>query len=323
MRVLVTGGTGFIGSHLVEELLRRGHQVLCLVREKLRWLEGLPVELCFGDLRETETLRGAVEGLDCVYHLAGLVKACSPQEFLATNHHGTRNLLQACLEAHSPPHRFIYMSSLAALGPSFDGRPLKEEEVPHPVSPYGLSKLKGEEEVLAQAKRLHVVVIRPPAVYGPRDRDLYTFFRLVQHGIVLVVGFRRRDFSLCYVEDLIQGLLLAGEGSASSGQIYHIAGEETYSWEEAGEIMAQTLQVQAIRVRIPTSLLSFMAGLGEVWGRLRGRPALLDRGKAREMAFCWMSDISKARRELGFRPRFGFQEGIRLTVHWYRKEGWL
>ena len=322
MRVLVTGGTGFIGSHLVEELLRRGHQVLCLVRKRLGWLEGLPVELCFGNLMRPETLRSAVEGVDCLYHLAGLVRAKDPREYFAANHLGTQNLLGACLEAEAPPARFVYVSSLAALGPSEDLRPLREEEVPRPISPYGLSKLRGEEEVLKRNGGLHIVVVRPPAVYGPRERDLYTYFRLVHRGFLPIVGFRERRLSLCYVEDLVQGLLLAGERGTAGG-VYHIADEGAYSWEEIGQEVAKVLHVRALKVRVPTTLLYLTAAFAEGWGRLQGRPPLFDWGKAHEMASSWIADISKARRELGFVPRFTLQEGIRLTVHWYRKEGWL
>lgn len=323
MRVLVTGGTGFIGSHLVEELLMRGHRVLCLVRERLGWLENLPVELYFGDLTRPKTLRGAVEGADCLYHLAGLVRAKDPREYFRANHLGTRNLLLACLEAEVPPARFVYVSSLAALGPSEDLRPLREEDTPRPISPYGLSKLKGEEEVLKRSGRLHVVVIRPPAVYGPRERDLYTYFRLAHRGFFPIVGFHERRLSLCYIDDLVQGLLLAGERDVPSGAIYHIAGEGAYSLREIREVFVEALGVRSVMVRLPKILFYTLAVFAEGWGRLTGRPPLFDRGKAHEMASSWIADISKAKRELGYAPRFPLQEGIKLTVHWYRKEGWL
>lgn len=323
MRVLVTGGAGFIGSHLVEELLIRGYRVLCLVHERLGWLENLPIERYFGDLTRPETLRDAVEGVDCLYHLAGLVRAKDPREYLRVNHLGTRNLLLACLEAKVPPARFVYVSSLAALGPSEGVRPLREEDPPHPISPYGLSKLKGEEEVLKRRGRLHVVLIRPPAVYGPRERDLYTYFRLAHGGFFPIVGFCERRLSLCYIEDLVQGLLLAGERDVPSGAIYHIAGERAYSWREIREVFVEALGVRPVMVRLPKTLLYTLALLAEGWGRLTGRPPLLDRGKVGEMASSWIADISKAKRELGYVPRFPLQEGIRRTVHWYRKEGWL
>ncbi|MBI3990492.1 MAG: NAD-dependent epimerase/dehydratase family protein [candidate division NC10 bacterium] len=325
MRVLVTGGTGFIGSHLVEALLQKGYHVVCLVREKgnLRWLKGLPVELAVGDLTRPDLLAGVIDGLDGIYHLAGVVRAAHPGVFQVVNHFGTRNLVEACLQARHPLSRFVHVSSQAAAGPSDSGPPVAEEHEPCPIYPYGQSKLQGEREILFRKDCLNVVVVRPPVVYGPRDRALLTMFRLVQRGFCPLVGKAELRFSFCYVEDLVQGLLLAGESGGPSGRIYHIASEGAYTWEEVGEAMAAALEVRAWRVRVPHRLLALLVPLLEVWGRLSGKPALLDRGLVTAMARSWILDISKAKRELSFVPRFDLKEGIQRTIQWYRKEGWL
>lgn len=325
MRVLVTGGTGFIGSHLVEALLQRGDHVVCLVRQKgnLQWLIGLPVELAVGDLTRPDSLAGTIDGFDRIYHVAGVVRVAHPRAFQAVNHFGARNLVEACLRARHPPSRFVHVSSQAAVGPSDGGPPVAEEHEPCPIYPYGQSKLQGEREVLSRKDRLDVVVVRPPIVYGPRDRALFTLFRLVQRGFCPIVGKAELRFSFCYVEDLIQGLLLAGESDGPSGRIYHIASEGAYTWEEVGEVAEAAMGVRAWRVRVPLRLVVLLAPLLEAWGRLSGKPALLDRGRVTAMARSWILDISKAKRELSFAPRFDLKEGIRRTIQWYRKEGWL
>jgi len=325
VRVLVTGGTGFIGSHLVERLLQKDAHVVCLVRQErnLRWLKGLPVETVVGDLTRLGSLAGTIEGFDCLYHVAGVVRVSHPRQFQVVNQVGTRNLMEACLRAKHPPSRFVHVSSQAAVGPSDGGPPVSEEREPCPVYPYGESKLQGEREVLSRKDRLNVVVVRPPIVYGPRDRALLPLFRLVRHGFCPIVGKAERRFSFCYVEDLVQGLLLAGESQGPSGRIYHIASEGAYTWEEVGKVAAAVLGVKARRVQVPHRLLAFLAPLLEVWGRLSGKPALLDRGLVTAMARSWVLDISKAKRELSFAPRFDIKEGIERTIQWYRKEGWL
>lgn len=325
MRVLVTGGTGFIGSHLVEMLLQTGAHVVCLVRQEgnLRWLSGLPVKTVIGNLTRPDSLVGAIEDFDRLYHVAGVVRAPHPRLFQAVNQVGTRNLVEACLRAKRPPSRFVYVSSQAAVGPSDSGPPVGEEREPCPIYPYGESKLQGEREVLSRKDRLDVVVVRPPIVYGPRDRSLLPLFRLVQHGFCPIVGKAEHRFSFCYVEDLVQGLLLAGESQGPSGRIYHVASEGAYTWEEVGRVAATALGVKARRVQVPHRLLAFLAPLLEVWGRLSGKPVLLDRGLVTAMARSWVLDISKAKRELSFAPRFDIKEGIERTIQWYRKEGWL
>ena len=168
MRVLVTGVTGFIGSHLAEGLLAQGHELRCLVRDsqRLGWISGLPsVAVVQGDVGDARSLPECVDGVDQVYHVAGLTKARTPRQFQRVNAEGTRHLIEACLEARRGPRRFVHLSSLAAVGPMPTPTPCTEEVAPRPVSPYGWSKLQGEGAVLAARDRLHVTVLRPPVVY--------------------------------------------------------------------------------------------------------------------------------------------------------------
>ncbi len=203
-RVLVTGGTGLVGSHLVELLLRKGHAVTCLVRdpERLRWLGGMDVDLVQGDCSQPGSLVPAVRGASIVFHLAGLTKAIHARDYYRVNHLGTRNILEACARHNPGIEKFVLVSSHAAAGPSRDGRPVKETDVPGPVSDYGRSKLLAEEEALRYKNELPVVILRPSAVYGPRDADMYELFRWAARGLTLEIRGGERYFNLCYVEDL-------------------------------------------------------------------------------------------------------------------------
>jgi len=326
VRVLVTGGTGFIGSHLVEALLAQGDEVCCLVRDsrRLGWITGLrSVVAARGDLSDPGALAGCVDGVDRVYHLAGLTRARTPQEFFRVNGEGARHLIEACLKAERGPRRVVHLSSLAAAGPTPALTACAEDVAPRPVSPYGRSKLQGEVAVLAARERVHVTVLRPPVVYGPRDRGVWTFARWVARGLLPVPGGPSRILSLCYVQDLVTALLRAGEADIPSGEIFHVAGEGAFTWEEVGDAFGKALGIRPRRLRVPVPLLLLMGGAAEALGWVTGRPGYVSRGKVREAAGNWLCDTGKARRHLGVVPRVGLAEGVALTVKWYREAGWL
>ena len=218
MKALVTGATGFIGSHLVEALLDKNVEVRCLVRpnSNRRWLEDREVEYCVGDCRDYDSLPAAVSGVDCVFHLAGVVRARKYQDYFLSNSTGTRNLLQACLQKNPGLDRFVLVSSQAAAGPSPDGQPLKESDAARPISAYGWSKLMAEKEVLEKKNDLPVVVVRPSPVYGPRDRDFHSLFKMIKLGLRPVIGREERYIHLTYVQDVVEGAWLASRSGAAA-----------------------------------------------------------------------------------------------------------
>lgn len=325
MRSLVTGGSGFIGSHLVEALVARGDEVVCLVRDgRPGWLEGLPsVALVPGDVTNPDALQRCVDGVDRVFHLAGLTKARAPAEFFRVNAEGTGNLVRACSVVKGTPRRFVYLSSLAAVGPSPDRVPRGETAIPRPVSPYGWSKLHGETEVLRVRDRLGIVILRPPVVYGPRDRGLWVYARWVRRGVVPMPSGPPRALSLCAVEDLVRVLLAAAEADVPSGEVYHVAGEGAFTWEEVGRAFGTAMGIRARPLRLPIPFLLGLAAGAEAWGRMRGRATSLNRGKVREALGHWVCDTGKARRHLAFLPGVGLEEGVALAVRWYLSRGWL
>jgi nucleoside-diphosphate-sugar epimerase len=326
VRVLVTGGTGFIGSHLVEALLAQGHEVRCLVRDtrRLGWISGLPsVTIAQGGMDEPRSLLEGMRGVDQVYHVAGLTRVRAAREFFRVNGEGTRHLVNACLETPGRPRRLVHLSSLAAVGPMPTATACAEDVSPRPVSPYGWSKLQGEAAVLGVRDRLHVTVLRPPVVYGPRDRGVLEVARWVARGLLPMPAGPSRTLSLCYVQDLVTALLTAGEAKVPSGEIFHVAGEGAFTWEQVGDALGEALGVHPTPLRIPVPILLALATGADAWAWFAGRPGYFSRGKVREAAGHWLCDTGKARRQLGVVPSVGLRKGAAVTVKWYREAGWL
>ena len=326
LKALVTGATGFIGSHLVESLLQRRDQVRCLIRETsdLRWLRNLPIEVVRGDCQNETSLREAVKGVDQVFHLAGVTKAMEEKTYFEINAFGTENLIHACLETNTHLQKFIYLSSQAAAGPCRNGGKKTESDQCEPVSPYGQSKRMGEEFALAHCQQLPLLVLRPSAVYGPRDRDIYVFFRLLSKRIKPCLSGQDQHVSLCYVQDVIQAILLASEAQESSGEIFFLSDGEDYRLEEIGDAFAQAMGVTAFCVPLPEWMISGIASFSECLSKFSGRPPLLSKGKVEEMIQRnWVCDIAKAKNRLGFQPQIQLSQGARLTFEWYKKESWL
>jgi nucleoside-diphosphate-sugar epimerase len=322
--ILVTGGTGFIGGHLVERLVAAQRcPVRCLVRRPAT-AGNLPrgVELAHGDLESGAGLTEALRGVDTVIHLAGVTKARTAADYDRGNAVATANLLRAAGDVA----RLVHVSSLAAAGPSTADRPLTEADEPRPVSHYGRSKLAGEEAVRNSPLRGRTVIVRPPVVYGPRDRDVYQVIRTVARGWMAQIGTAPRRFSHVYVGDLVDGLIAAADraSAGAGGRIFYLANSAPVSWEEFGSLAARLMGRKLRTVAIPESAAYVLGLCAEWWTRLSRKPGILSRDKVRE-ACCagWVCDPGRARRELGFCASTGLEDGLRRTLDWYKEAGWL
>jgi nucleoside-diphosphate-sugar epimerase len=328
-RVLVTGSTGFIGSRTVDALLKQGVTVRTLLRSGSRagdnGMQG--VEICRCDYDDPESLGRAVLDVDIVIHLAGVTKAVDEAAFRAGNVMPAVNLLEA-VKRHNPGiRRFVLVSSLAAAGPAVSAHSgVRETETPHPVSAYGRSKLLGEQLCLQKAGGIPLTIIRPPAVYGPGDRDILEMFQMMQKGFLLSAGDgRTQRFSMVHVDDLVDGMLLAARSETAKGQTYFIASPEPYCWEDIIEAARPAIGFRMlIWVPIPRPLVF---ALGFVFGaaaRLANRPALINLDKTNELVQdYWVCSSEKAFHDLGFTARIPLDKGIRETIAWYREKGWL
>jgi nucleoside-diphosphate-sugar epimerase len=310
----------------VEALVQRGTRVRCLVRNKrhLGWVKDSPVEFVVGNCQEKDSLKQGVMDVDQVFHLAGATTAVKEKTYFDVNALGTENLVQACIENNPRLNKFIYLSSQAAAGPCQSGGKKQESDPCEPVSPYGKSKLLGEQLALSHAHELPLLILRPCAVYGPRDKGFYALFKCLSRGIQPCLSDHDQHISMCYVEDLVRAILLAADTQTESGDIFFVSDGHDYRMKEIGDIFAQAMGVSTLRLPLPERMLFGMAFFAECCSRVSGTPSILSRGKVEEMIRKnWLCDITKAGALLGFQPRIAFARGAELTFAWYQKENWL
>lgn len=326
MRALVTGGTGFIGSTLAERLLREGMRVTCVVRPGRRrgWLAHLPVEVVFWDFAEAGPIAEAVAGADLVFHVAGVTKARRRADYIRGNFVATQNLLAACAAYGPPGQVLVFVSSLAAAGPSTIERPHREGLEAAPVSAYGHSKLLAERAVLEFNRTRAAVIVRPPTVYGPRDRELLAYFKTIQRGLHPLPGQGCQHLSLVHIQDLVEGILLAAAAPQAAGSIYYLCNDDHYDWHTIGRTIAQVLGRRPLALPVPSWVLRCLclAGGGAAW--LTGEAPFLNPDKYKEICQVgWLCSNARAKAELHFRPRISLSEGLAGTAAWYREHGWL
>lgn len=314
-RTLVTGATGFVGSHVTEALLEAGHDTACTVRASsdLRWIEGLDVSTVPGDLRRPGELDAALEGVGTVVHAAGATAAGRADLYREVNVLGTERLARRA--AARGVERFVFVSSLAARGP--DG-------APGPASPYGRSKREAEDRLdeIAGGSEMEAVVLRPAGVYGPRDTDVLLLFWFAARGW-LPAPPGGGPLQPVYARDVAHAVVRACEAEAGFGP-HPVAERDSYGWSEVRALLEEAVGRRVRRVPVPGPLLELAGATAEVVGRLAGRTPEFDRRRARDLSrHTWTCDPRPTEEALGWRAETPLAEGMRKTVAWYRREDWL
>ena len=323
---VVTGGTGFVGSHLVDLLLSKGHSVKCIVRKtsNLRWLKGKPVEIIDSGLLNKEKLKEILKDADYLFHVAGVVKAKDWEGYYKGNVESAKNLLESLVELNSQIKRVIVVSSQTVSGPSRDGKPVTEEMEPRPITRYGKSKLEEEKLVLSYKSMLPITIIRPPAIYGERDTEIYLFFKTYKQGLMTKVGFDKKLISIINVKDLVRGIYQAAMEPKAEGEIYFISSEKFYDWDQIGDATAKAFGKKAIKISLPHFLVYSVAVIAEFFALFSKKAATFNIEKARDFVQkYWICSAGKAKRDFGFVQEISLEEGIKQTIDWYKSEKWL
>ncbi len=323
MKVFITGATGFIGSHLADFFLdQQNVEVRCLVRSKPKWLDGKPITVISGDLNDVMALKEGMTGADIVFHLAALVKAPKEETLIRTNVEATENLIRVAQKCNVP--KIVVLSSLAAVGPSFDN-PVDEEDELLPVSMYGKSK-KLMEEMIHQVARPEdsITILRPPAVYGPREEQILSFFKICSKGLCPIVGDGDTSrISMVHVKDVIQGLSLASKQREKGIHTYFVSSDTDYAWNEIKRATSLALDKKLTTLRINPKIVQTLGTMLEALGSLFGQYPVMNKDKAREMTMQWTCSTGKIQKELGYKQSMSLEEGIKDTIKWYKKHNWL
>ena len=313
-KALITGATGFIGSHLLETLVEKKWDVTCLVRPQSQTdkIEKMPVRIHRGDLGNQEVLNSAVQGQDYVFHLAARIRPAPAEVYDKANHRLTRDLANACLRKNPGVKRFVYISSISVAGPTPPGQRYDETQPPNPASEYGRTKLKGEQALKDIWDELPATIIRPPNVYGARQQETEILIRLIRKRIVPLLNEDGKSTSLIYIKDLVRGFLLATESPQAQSQTYYLTDGEGYSWREVILPLKKFVLGNSVYLPIPENLIYSLAWFADIlraagWGKLYfGRRVWNAMAKTRGLF-----SSSKAEEELAFRPHYTLEAGFK------------
>ncbi len=326
--ILVTGSTGFIGSRVLMRLLEEGERVKVFLRpESLAGALPEDVEVVRGSFSDLETLGRAVRDVDRIVHLAGVTKALDEAGYDAGNVMPVRNLL-AAIRKHNPAlKRFLFVSSLTVAGPASEGiQGVKESDPSRPVSAYGRSKLRAETLCIESSGLIPVTIVRPPAVYGPGDRDVLQVFQMLAKGVLVSAGSAATQrFSMIYVDDLVRGIMAAARSEKTVGRVYYITSSCSWSWDDVIAAARPVLGfTKLFRISLPAPLVLFVGRVIGAIGSLQGKPALINRDKVNELLQnYWVCSPEQAQRDLGYSAETTLAEGVTKTILWYRRKGWL
>ena len=345
-KILITGASGFIGSFIAEEALRRGFDTWAAMRRssKKDFLTDSRLNFIELDLSSEERLKEQLRGHDFTYvvHAAGVTKCLDPQDFYRINTEGTKNLVRALIAVGTPLKRFVYISSLSIFGAIREKQPyeeIRETDTPQPNTHYGRSKLQAEQwlesvcsefgvqdsqDAVQHSQSFPYVILRPTGVYGPRERDYFLMAQSIKQHTDFAVGYRRQDITFVYVEDVVQAVFLACE-RGQTGRKYFLSDGQVYQSSTFSDLIRRELgDPWWIRVKAPIWVLRIITFFGDKIGHLTGKITALNNDKYHILKQRnWRCDIQPAINELGYKPKYTLEQGVPITIKWYRDNGWL
>lgn len=337
MKILVTGASGFIGSFIVEEALRRGMDTWAAVRgsSSHQYLTDERINFIQLDLSDQRQMEGKLRDMDFDYvvHAAGVTKCLNSKDFYEINSRGTKNLVRALLAVNMPIKKFVFISSLSVFGAIREKQPyeeIRDSDTPRPNTDYGRSKLQAEEwfteglEVRAFGKVFPYVILRPTGVYGPRERDYFLMAKSIKQHSDFAVGFKRQDITFIYVQDLVQAVFLALEKARPESKYFLSDGQVYQSTTFSNLIRKELGNPWWIRITAPIWVLKIVTWFGDKIGHMTGKISALNNDKYHILRQRnWRCDIQPAIQDLGYHPEYPLERGVQLTIKWYKENGWL
>lgn len=331
MKILITGASGFIGSFIVEEALRRGFETWAAVRKSSsrEWLKDERINFIELNLSSKAQLVEQLKGkaFDYVVHAAGVTKCLNKADFRRINTEGTKNLVDALIETGMPLKRLVFVSSLSVFGAIKEQQPyeeIRESDVPQPNTEYGRSKLAAEQYLDSLGSRIPYIILRPTGVYGPKEKDYFIMAKSIKQHSDFAVGYRQQDITFVYVEDVVQAIFLALE-KGENGRKYFLSDGQVYQSATFSKLIHEALgRPWWIRLTVPEWVLRIVTFCGEYTGRMTGKVTALNNDKYNILRQRnWRCDIEPARKELGYQPKVMLDEGVKRTIKWYQEHGWL
>ena len=331
MKILITGASGFIGSFIVEEALRRGFETWAAVRKSSskQWLQDKRIHFIELNLSKKTQLVKQLEGkdFDYVVHAAGVTKCLDKADFRRINTEGTKNLVDALIEVKMPLKRLVFVSSLSVFGAIKEQQPyeeIRESDVPQPNTEYGRSKLAAEQYLDSIGARIPYIILRPTGVYGPKEKDYFIMAKSIKQHSDFAVGYRQQDITFVYVEDVVQAIFLALE-KGENGRKYFLSDGQVYQSATFSKLIHEELgRPWWIRLTVPEWVLRVVTFVGEYVGRMTGQVTALNNDKYNILRQRnWRCDIEPARKELGYEPKVMLDEGVKRTIKWYKDNRWL
>jgi nucleoside-diphosphate-sugar epimerase len=326
MAILLTGASGFIGGFVAELLTEQNLEVTCLVRKtsSRRWLEGLSLNFFVGSLSVPASYESVLNKCDYVIHLAGVTKTLNRDEFYQGNVLNTKNLLDSIVKLKRPIKRFLLVSSQAAVGSSPTRQAIDETHPCHPITSYGRSKYESERVVAEYRDKVPITILRPPAVYGPRDRDVLNLFKSIKLGINLMVGKTDQLVSIVYVKDLARGIVQATFSENSVGKTYFICEEKAYHWSHVVKLIADQMNKKFITIKLPLPVARLIAFFMEMSAKITRGKTILNREKMLEINEpYWVISPHKARQDFNYSTQYPLYQGIENTLKWYQEKNWI
>ncbi|MCR4663065.1 MAG: SDR family NAD(P)-dependent oxidoreductase [Endomicrobiaceae bacterium] len=318
MKILLTGATGFVGSHIVEELISNNHSVIATIRKTSnpKWIKDYPVQFEYCSLNDEENLSKLVSSVDIIIHCAGVVRALNWDGYYNTNVTGTQNLVQVALKNKSNIKKFIYISSQAAMGPSSSEQPKLLSEKENPVSYYGKSKLLAEQEVKKLEGQIPYTIIRPASVYGPRDKDILIFFNLVKHHLKPNT-YTKRFIQLVFVKDIAKVISTVLSNGNTNNKTYYLCDGNIYSWKDVATTIAKTNKIKTMPVVLFDFIFKTVAFFYEIVAKITKKPQVLSKEKIVEMLQTyWTADNSDIIKDTNFEFT-KLENGAKITYNWY------